>query len=107
MQEGQPFLQIGDITFEGEVDETLGTHLLFEIEERKVETTGLLPLLSSIRADKEDATQKQQKYTLKYDCSIENVIKMDTVYLEPKVEAPKTVVHETEDDDGSTLTAIL
>jgi hypothetical protein len=107
LEEGQPFLQIGDITFEGEVDETLGTHMLFEIEERKVETSGLLPLLSSIRADKEETAQKP-KYTLKYDRSIENIIKMDTVILEPKPKETKPVTPENENEDyGATLEAIL
>ncbi|CAO3615200.1 unnamed protein product [Mucor hiemalis] len=109
LEEGQPFLQIGDMIFEGEVDETLGTHMIFEIEERKIETTGLLPLLSSIRADNEEATSKQPKYTLKYACQTENIIKMDTVTLEPKrEEKPAIKVNDDEnEDETTTIDALL
>jgi hypothetical protein len=110
------------MTFEGEVDETLGTHLMFEIEERKVETTGLLPLLSSIRGGNNDEgensssnnnyeggalSSKPQKYTLKYDCSTENIIKMDTVNIKPKEQPEPQQEEQNQKDDGSTLEALF
>lgn len=74
-----------------------------------METTGLLPLLSSIRADNEDATSKQPKYTLKYACQTENIIKMDTVTLEPKrAERPVTKVNDdANEDETTTIDALL
>lgn len=82
--------------------------MLFEIEERKMETTGLLPLLSSIRADNEDANSKQPKYTLKYTCQTENIIKMDTVTLEPKrAEKPTKVNDDANEDETTTIDALL
>lgn len=106
------------MTFEGQVNETIGTHLMFEMEERKVETSGLLPLLSSIRGDDSTTTSendnsetlavtaaKPQKYTLKYDCSTENIIKMDTVNIRPKQEPEKEETDPT--DDGATLAALF
>jgi hypothetical protein len=112
LEEGQPYLQIGDITLEGEVDETLGTHLFFEVEERAVETSGLGPLLQSMRTEKDDDdnndtnTPKQQKYTLKYDCKTDNIIKTESVSLKPKQDLAEQDTRETK-DDGAVLDAVL
>jgi hypothetical protein len=106
LEEGQPYLQIGDITLEGEVDETLGTHLFFEVEERAVETSGLGPLLQSMRTEKDDDDNKQQKYTLKYDCKTDNIIKTESVSLKPKQDLAEQDTRETK-DDGAVLDAVL
>ncbi|KAI8640501.1 hypothetical protein BD408DRAFT_369832 [Parasitella parasitica] len=94
LEEGTPLLQLGGLTFEGKVDETIGTHLLFEIKEKVHDTKGLLPLLTSMRT--EDDAPKQQKFSLNYVCSTENIIKMDTVSIKPKV-AKETNVMEDEE----------
>ncbi|CAO3687364.1 unnamed protein product [Rhizopus microsporus] len=85
LQEGKPYLQIGNQFFEGEIDDTIGTHLLFEIQESKRETTGLLPLLSSMRSKDDD--KKKQKYNLTFACSTEKMVHFDSVTLEPKMDA--------------------
>lgn len=99
MEEGRPLLQLGGLTFEGAVDETIGTHLLFEVKEKVHDTKGLLPLLTSMRS--ENDAPKQQKYTTEYFCSTENTIKMDTVSIrhkKPEKEAPKTALDELEEE---------
>ncbi|KAL7308148.1 hypothetical protein PS15m_012038 [Mucor circinelloides] len=96
MEEGQPLLQLGGLTFEGTVDETIGTHLLFEIKEKVHDTKGLLPLLTSMRT--EDDAPKQQKYSVEYFCSTENTVKMDTVTIRPKApEKEESKAEVTED----------
>lgn len=98
VEEGRPLLQLGGLTFEGAVDETIGTHLLFEIKEKVHDTKGLLPLLTSMRTD--DDAPKQQKYSAEYFCSTENTIRMDTVAIRPK-EAEKEgskVIDEDEEN---------
>ncbi|KAI8968898.1 hypothetical protein BDF20DRAFT_838886 [Mycotypha africana] len=83
LEEGQPYLQLGDAVFEGEIDETVGTHLFFEIEERKADTSGLVPLLSSMRSTAEEGP-KQQRYTVKYACQTENIVQLTPVTIKPK-----------------------
>lgn len=78
------------------MDETIGTHLLFEIKEKVHDTKGLLPLLTSMRTD--DDAPKQQKYSLDYVCSTENIIKMETVTIKPKVAKETKYVMGEEDD---------
>ncbi|KAK4511845.1 swr complex subunit [Mucor velutinosus] len=98
MEEGRPLLQLGGLTFEGTVDETIGTHLLFEIKEKVHDTKGLLPLLTSMRT--EDDAPKQQKYSAEYFCSTENTIRMDTVTIrprEPVKETPKLIDEDEEE----------
>ncbi|GAN07873.1 hypothetical protein MAM1_0180c07377 [Mucor ambiguus] len=97
VEEGRPLLQLGGLTFEGAVDETIGTHLLFEIKEKVHNTKGLLPLLTSMRT--EDDAPKQQKYSTEYFCSTESTIRMDTVTIRPKepVKEESEVVDEDED----------
>lgn len=96
LEEGQPLLQLGGLTFEGKVDETIGAHLLFEIKEKVHDTKGLLPLLTSMRT--EDDAPKQQKYSLDYVCSTENVIKMETVTIKPRVAKEIKYVKDEEAD---------
>ena len=74
--------------------------MLFQLEERKVETEGLLPLLSSIRYDNESSAQKQ-KYDLKYDRSIENIVRMDTITLEKKEKVEDTKMEEVQEDPSA------
>ncbi|KAI7907923.1 uncharacterized protein BX663DRAFT_557135 [Cokeromyces recurvatus] len=76
LEEGRPYLQIGEFIFQGNVDESIGTHLLFEINEKTEDQTGLLPLLTSMRV--EDG-QKQQRYTVRYACSTEKLVTFDNV----------------------------
>jgi hypothetical protein len=82
LEEGEPYLQIGDVIYKGEIDETLGTQMLFEIEERKTATAGLLPLLASMRSENDEGPK--QRYTVKYACATENVITLDAVTLRRK-----------------------
>ncbi|KAI8354144.1 hypothetical protein EDC96DRAFT_271494 [Choanephora cucurbitarum] len=83
LEEGTPLLQLGNITLEGTIDETIGSHLMFEMKEVQPEdNTGLLPLLSSMRSD--EAETKQQKLELKYTCSTETIVHYDAVMLQPK-----------------------
>ncbi|CEP11509.1 hypothetical protein [Parasitella parasitica] len=96
LEEGKPLLQIGGLTFEGNVDETIGTHLLFEIKEKVHDTKGLLPLLTSMRT--EDDAPKQQKFSLNYVCSTENIVKMDTVTIKPKTNQETKYVEDKEAD---------
>jgi hypothetical protein len=42
LEEGNVFLQLGTFVFQGVPDETIGTHMLFEINESQRETTGRL-----------------------------------------------------------------
>lgn len=81
LEEGKPFLQLGHHTFEGEIDDTIGTHLLFEIQENKRETAGLLPLLSSMRSESDN---KQPKYTTTYYASSEKIVSCTPVSLKAK-----------------------
>lgn len=83
MEEGKPYVQIGDMTFEGEVDETVGTHLMFTVEE------------------------KQKKQVLEYKCSTETTVKMDTITLETKREKRQMKPENGEMNDDAVLAAIL
>lgn len=56
--------------------------MIFEIEERKTATTGLLPLLASMRSNSDEGPK--QRYTVKYACSTENIITFDVVTLKKK-----------------------
>jgi hypothetical protein len=58
--------------------------MIFEIEERKTATTGLLPLLTSMRSDSDEGPK--QRYTVKYACATENVVTLDAVTLKRKVD---------------------
>ncbi|KAG0738704.1 hypothetical protein G6F57_005097 [Rhizopus arrhizus] len=80
LEEGKPYLQVGHQIFEGEMDDTIGTNLLFEIQESKRETTGLLPLLSSMKND----GSKQPKYTTNYFCKSEKIVTCTSVTLRAK-----------------------
>lgn len=76
---------MGELIFEGKVDESIGTHLFFEIEERKAEP-GLLSLLTSIRSDGEEAN-KPQRYTTTFKFSTDTIVMMEPVTLQAKVKA--------------------
>lgn len=71
------------MTFEGEVDETVGTHLLFTVEE------------------------KQKKQVLEYMCSTETTVKMDTIALETKREKRQMKIETDETNEDEILAAIL
>ncbi|KAI9490830.1 hypothetical protein BDB00DRAFT_530946 [Zychaea mexicana] len=53
-EDGEQFIQLGGITFRGQLNETVCTNLLFEVHERKREGSGLLPILSSIKKEGEE-----------------------------------------------------
>ncbi|KAL9559487.1 hypothetical protein MBANPS3_000403 [Mucor bainieri] len=101
LEEGRPLLQLGGLTFEGAVDETIGTHLLFEIKEKVHDTKGLLPLLTSMRT--EDDAPKQQKYSTEYFCSTETTIRMDTVTIRPRAPEKEKPEELTVDEDEDVL----
>ncbi|KAI8372112.1 hypothetical protein BD560DRAFT_395195 [Blakeslea trispora] len=83
IEEGTPILQVGNITMEGTIDETIGSHLIFEMKEAQPEdNTGLLPLLSSMRSD--EAEPKQQKLELELVCSTESIVNYETIMMKPK-----------------------
>ncbi|KAI9256253.1 hypothetical protein BY458DRAFT_519509 [Sporodiniella umbellata] len=92
LEEGQPFLQVGHQIYEGEIDDTIGTHLLFEIQENKRETEGLLPLLSSMRAENET---KQSKYITSYFASTEKVVNCSAITLKHKEDEFEKFTKET------------
>ncbi|KAG2229521.1 hypothetical protein INT48_008410 [Thamnidium elegans] len=84
LEEGKPYIQIGNLTFEGEVDETIGTHLMFTIEE------------------------KQKKQSIEYKCSTETIVKMDSISLETKQKKIPQIKSETvEINDDAVLDAVL
>ncbi|KAI9273549.1 hypothetical protein EDC94DRAFT_595224 [Helicostylum pulchrum] len=84
LEEGKPYIQIGNMTFEGEVDETIGTHLMFTVEE------------------------KQKKKVLEYKCTTETVVKMDSITLDTKREKRPQIKPEAEEiNDDAVLDAIL
>ncbi|KAI8877936.1 hypothetical protein K501DRAFT_288128 [Backusella circina FSU 941] len=82
LEEGKAYLQLGTFVFEGAPDETIGTHMLFEINESQRETTGLLPLLSSMRSEPTDGPKS--RYVASYLCSTEKYIQMNPISLEKK-----------------------
>lgn len=86
------------MTFEGEVDETIGSHLMFEIGEKQIET-GHFTQLGSI--------PNQKKSILKYECSTETIIKMDMISVEPKKERTVEQNEEIEAKGGSDRNDIL
>ncbi|KAI8051890.1 uncharacterized protein B0P05DRAFT_562262 [Gilbertella persicaria] len=82
LEEGTPYLQLGDLIFEGEIDETIGSHMFFEVQEKKQEdNTGLLPLLTSMRSEGDES---KPKITLNYVDSTETIIKFESVTINPK-----------------------
>lgn len=95
---------MGELIFQGQVDETIGSHLYFEIEERKSETTGLLPLLTSIRSDTEEAS-KPQRYTATYKFSTETLVTMEPVTLLKKNKEQQQIVvpQKVESDDDEPM----
>lgn len=48
------------------MDDAITTNLLFEIDERKRETGGLLPLLSTMRATQDETEERQPRLSTKY-----------------------------------------
>lgn len=64
---------------EGTIDETIGTHLMFEMQD-KDQPKNVPPM--PITPNK--ITPKEGKKTLVYECSTENIITMETVTLLPK-----------------------
>ncbi|KAI9474149.1 MAG: hypothetical protein EXX96DRAFT_580761 [Benjaminiella poitrasii] len=97
LEEGKPYLQLGEMMFRGEIDDSLGTHLLFEINEKQQDRSGLVPLLTSMRDDDE---QKQQRYTVKYALSTESVIPLESMKLRRKKTQQKAEEKEVEDENG-------
>lgn len=104
LEEGRPYLQLGDITLEGTVDETIGTHLLFEMQDRGLDSTNILSSITPSRADTEP---KELRKALKYECSTENVITLETVTLTPKSSAPVRNSTKEGGNDSSIIDAIF
>lgn len=48
------------------MDDAITTNLLFEIDERKRDTGGLLPLLSTMRATQDETEERQPRLSIKY-----------------------------------------
>ncbi|KAI9025062.1 hypothetical protein CLU79DRAFT_746092 [Phycomyces nitens] len=85
------YFQAGSYFFVGELDETVGESMIFEVEESKFENSGLFPLLNSMKYNKEDK-QKLAHIKTTFACKTTRVIMMD------KVDLVTTDVHNTEKD---------
>lgn len=72
------------------MDETIGTHLLFEMEDKE----------SSKPSIKPNELKEGGKKALKYQCSTENIITLETVSLVPKTVVPPRVSKEAFNDDS-------
>ncbi|KAG2212721.1 hypothetical protein INT47_000698, partial [Mucor saturninus] len=92
LEEGKPYLQLGELTLEGTVDETIGTHLMFEMQDK--DPSKIPPSLAAVNPNKSEP--KETKKTLVYQCSTENVVTLETITLTPKVaQQPKSTPSDT------------
>ncbi|KAG0175121.1 hypothetical protein DFQ28_005032 [Apophysomyces sp. BC1034] len=95
----KPIMQLGAQYFEGTLDEYIGDPLLFEINERKTETSGLLPLLTSMR-EEEDAP-RQPRLETNYKRMVNKVFKFEKVEIHKRT--PSDVANNnaslTQEDD--------
>lgn len=71
--------------FRGTLDDSITTNLLFEIDERKRETGGLLPLLSTMRATQDETEERQPRLSIKYmDDTYKTIICQQVTLIEKK-----------------------
>ncbi|KAF7723637.1 hypothetical protein EC973_001779 [Apophysomyces ossiformis] len=108
----KPVMQLGSQFFQGTLDEYVGDPLLFELDEKKSETLGLLPMLTSMRA--EDDAARQPRLTTTYSRTVNKIIKFEKVELINKKlseanEAKSGIKQSTEDegDEDDELTDSL
>ncbi|KAI8335451.1 hypothetical protein BC941DRAFT_430369 [Chlamydoabsidia padenii] len=85
------YTQLGPETYMGELDDPIGSYLLFELEEKKTDTSSLLPMLSSMqqtyREDQDDPRQQQHqqtKWQASYRFQADKIVKSKQVKLGPK-----------------------
>ncbi|KAI8364761.1 uncharacterized protein BYT42DRAFT_168700 [Radiomyces spectabilis] len=90
-----PYFQLGPYIFAGDFDETVGTHLLFEITEKQRDATGFLPLLSSMRSENTETT-KTTRFTTTLQHAVNKVIKFQRVELTKKTQTTSSVRNEKE-----------
>ncbi|CDH61547.1 predicted protein [Lichtheimia corymbifera JMRC:FSU:9682] len=99
LESGEPYIKVDNHLFRGTLDDAITTNLLFEIDERKRETGGLLPLLSTMRATQDETEERQPRLSTKYmDETYKTIIcqqvtlleKMNTSTTEQQQEAATT-----------------
>ncbi|KAI9315298.1 hypothetical protein BX666DRAFT_1811632, partial [Dichotomocladium elegans] len=92
LESGKPYIKIGEGIFRGNLDDLASSNLLFEVSERERDTSGLLPLLSTMRNNSEEGTPQTrqnatfQRYSMKYMGEADKVISCQRVTLVPKKE---------------------
>ncbi|KAI8089125.1 uncharacterized protein BX664DRAFT_332246 [Halteromyces radiatus] len=83
------YCQLGHHTFRGQLDDPVGSFLLFEMEEKqRTEASGLIPMLSSMRTERNQG--RSTKWTAKYRFQVNKVMKTEQVALTDK--------HQVEDN---------
>ncbi|KAI7886058.1 hypothetical protein K492DRAFT_233773 [Lichtheimia hyalospora FSU 10163] len=66
LESGEPYIKVDNHLFRGTLDDAITSNLLFEIDERKRETGGLLPLLSTMRATQDETEERQPRLSTEY-----------------------------------------
>ncbi|ORZ05444.1 hypothetical protein BCR42DRAFT_428304 [Absidia repens] len=110
LTESPIYAQLGTQTFCGELDDPVGSYLLFEMEEKKTDASGLLPMLSSMRQTENGIVQeeKQTKWQAKYRHQVDKVIKAKQVEIALKsqdVEATNKMNTDTDKEDQAAAEA--
>ncbi|CAO3613828.1 unnamed protein product [Cunninghamella echinulata] len=101
LNESPIFAQLGGQVLSGDIDNPIGTNLIFEIDEKKYERTGLLSMLSTMRSSTaEQDSQNKPRWTAQYKYSADKIIRTTGVDLLPK---EVTTESEKEKEHNDTL----
>ncbi|KAI8138929.1 hypothetical protein BJV82DRAFT_628444 [Fennellomyces sp. T-0311] len=101
---GEQYIQLGETTFRGQLDETVCTNLLFEVHEQKRGGAGLLPLLASMRTDEDDIDvepHRQRPSEVSFYTATDHVALSERVTLLEKKESKP----EAQASEGSQFSA--
>ncbi|KAI7870973.1 hypothetical protein BDF14DRAFT_1766996 [Spinellus fusiger] len=82
--EDKIYLQIGPYFYVGDLDETVGETMLFEAKEHNADSSGLMPLLKSMRSNDEnndDGTVREPDFAATYKHKTTRIVQFERVEI--------------------------
>ncbi|KAI8071223.1 hypothetical protein BC940DRAFT_293896 [Gongronella butleri] len=83
--QAQIYAQLGSQTFAGQMEDPIGTNMLFEMEEKQLDRSSLLPILASMQNN-----QQQSKWTTEYMDKADKIIITHPIEFVPKATTTST-----------------
>ncbi|ORX56755.1 hypothetical protein DM01DRAFT_1334318 [Hesseltinella vesiculosa] len=86
LMESRIFTQIDNQTFMGHVEDPVGSNLLFEMKEKQVDRSGLLPMLATMRNSSSD--EQRSKWNASFVNEASKIVLSQPIDFIPKTTAP-------------------